>query len=209
MKLKLALFLALLLWQCSLSKAATVYSALTASQHWVVGSAVWWDDAQIVGGGTLSRFRFYGQQNIVGSRSYTTSIEFHLFDGATGLPNGPSLGRIQVSSSTPMPHGEVKLIESVDLRPLNIRLPPNSKLGVAFHQEHNIEVVLFGNPSIGASGSNLWIGSPPVARQVLGVRNNIGFEIEVVPEPHSWALVVAAVAGLAMPIRLSSRLLPR
>lgn len=200
MKLKLALFLVLTSFQCSFSTAGTIYSNLAGPQNWVVQTVVWWDDVQIVGGGKLTKVRFYGQQNSTINnvpRTYATSIEFHLFDEATGLPNGPSLGRIQASSATPMRQGEIRLIESADLSSLNIHIPTNARLGVAFHQDHNVAVRLYGPPKVGSSSNTLWKGLPPVAERAPVRWSNIGLELEVVPEPQNFQLLVTAACAIA------------
>jgi hypothetical protein len=179
----------------SSSEAAVVYSNLSQIQDQTAGSIVVWDDVRIAGGGLLERFRLYGYNAQSGApRVFEPTVNLYLFNDATGLPNGTFLGTFQPTSGTPMAATESRLIQTADLKPLNIMLPPNARLGVRIATGGNFGVFLTNPPAIGSSEDALWQGVTPTPLSINGVKN-LGLELVAVAEPAAAPLVLLGAVG--------------
>lgn len=172
-----------------------VYSNLAHHQNANTGSRPLWDDATISGGGRLSGFSFW-VENIQAPtpRIFNGAIAIHLFDDATGLPNGPRLGAFPVTSGTPINPGEARLISLDGLESYGIDLPDGAKLGVLFtFEDFNFLLRMYDPPTVGSSGDIFWEQLDPSPASVVGRVGNLGFEIRV-PSPSGAAAGLLACA---------------
>lgn len=161
------------------SQAATVFSNLLQSQNYEVGSGQWWDDARILGGGRLKRFRFHGSNGSANSPSTIgANVALHVFDEANGRPNGALLGSFRVESSVRYRTGESGIIESSDLEPRSIWLPSNARLGVSITMASSFFIRMYDPPTVGASENIFWMSNPPFPQTITNRVANLGFEIE-------------------------------
>ncbi len=175
--------------------ADVVYSNLAVPGNLVVVTQDSWDDATIVGGGTVSGFSFWASNNQTpGPRSVTTVVSLYLFSQATGLPDGTLLGSFSLISP-PLAPGTQGFVSRSDLAPLAIVVPANARLGVRFDFESNAGALMFGVPTIGTSQDILWLDTPPSPFTSPAI-DNIGFAIEVVPSPGTS--IAIAMLGVAI-----------
>lgn len=173
-----------------------VYSNLAEPAGFGAATQTLWDDAQIEGGGLLTRFRFLGVNMQSGPpRVWSPLVSIHLYNTITDAPDGEVLGRFPVMSE-PIPAGSARMIDSGDLTERGIVLPPNARLGVRITLGGNFGPGFFLSPTIGSSDPTYWTGSTNpmrVPERPGAPPANIGFEIVTIPEPLSGSLAILGV----------------
>jgi hypothetical protein len=189
-------------------------AALSGYSEPSVNNPIFGDALNMTQGGTLSSVGFSIFNSASGGNTGsiiagTMVIKFYNNSanyGGGSLSSLPLLGTATLNldySSDPLSAG-FYLTDTFDISALSINVPQNIFVTQQFAMTSGTStrngIILFSNPTVGASPANVYISSTATAEGLYtfsgGNPNQFGYHIEVgvVPEPSSFAL--AAVGGL-------------
>lgn len=218
-KLSAAVALALLAAVVSTPAQTVVYDNLTTAatagySEPNLNNPIFGDSLTLAQGGTASIFGFTLFNSSSGGNtgsilSGTMLVKFYdnTLPYAGGVLSNPLLGSTTVSlnfSGSPLPAGYYTTA-SVDLTSLGIVVPQNILVTQQFTQTAGTSTrngfVLMSDPVVGSSPNTVYIKSTATAEGLYTFSGNpgqVGYSLEVVPEPATLTLAGLALAATAL-----------
>ncbi len=218
----LALLSAATLLSATVSAQIVVYDNLDTSATAGYGepnanNPIFGDSLTLLQGGQVSNFGFSLYNSSSGGNAgmiISGNMQLRFYDNTVaysgGVLNNPLLATVNLNvdlsglTGGGLPVGYY-ITDGVDLTSLNINVPQHVLITQQFTQSAGTSTangfVLFNNAIVGSSPNTVYLKSSATPEGLYTFSNNpgqVGFYVEVVPEPSSLVLAGLGLAGIAI-----------